>query len=452
MEKVIMTASGTRAIIGENFTPQLAVTIAVAFGNWVSGGVVVVGTDTRTSHAMVKSAVISGLMATGVTVIDIGQVPTPTVQHAIRDHGADGGIVVTASHNPIQWNGLKLMNKTGSFLTASEFDSFMDQYRKETPQLSSWDKIGKITLDHRAIFRHIDRIVANFDISKIRNAGLRVLVDVNAGAGAVATPILLDRLGVSYTILNEAPDGRFAHNPEPVAENLTELITVMGKYCGTPEAYDVGFAQDADADRLVVVDENGRFIGEDYSLGLCVDYLLTDSPPGPVVVNLSTSQVIGHIAARHNCSIIYTKIGESHVTAGIRAHQAVVGGEGNGGVIYPKIGWGRDSLVGIVVVLMGLANRQQTVSQWVSRFPQWTMIRHKVAVKSQAEVNQWIESARGVYPDAIENTLDGLKLSWAHAWMHIRPSNTEPIIRLFVEAPTETEAREILNRVLPAPV
>lgn len=444
MADLIMSMSGVRGIVGENLHPEIALKMGMAFGCALGKGPIIVGGDTRTSHLMVKHAVISGLMSVGTDVIDIGKVPTPTVQQMIRHYAAQGGMVITASHNPIQWNGIKLMNSSGSFLEQDQYDQFMEIYNGGQFKLEAWDAQGTLKVDPTALDIHIQHILDNFDVSDIRKANLKVLIDANNGTGALADPLLLQKLGVQYLILNNEPNGHFAHDPEPLKRNLKEIMAALEN-----GNYDIGFVQDADADRLVILDEKGRFIGEDYSLGLCVDYILSEQaqPNATVVVNLSTSKVIEHIANRHQAKVVYTKIGESHVTKGIKSNKAVVGGEGNGGVIYPKIGWGRDSLVGIVAALKFLAKTKRSVSQLVDKYPKYIMRREKITVSSQTEVQDILDKISAQFPGVPTDTQDGIKFLFPNAWVHARPSNTEPIVRIFIEAPTESEAKALFDRV-----
>ncbi len=440
---LIMSMSGTRGVVGGSMTPAVALETGLALGTYLTGGTVVVGGDTRTSHDTYKSAVISGLLATGCTVIDIGRVTTPTVQQMIGRFNAAAGIVVTASHNPSIWNGLKVMNGLGSFMSPAEYTQFEAVFRSKNWQLKDWQSQGELIVDPSAIQAHVDLVLSKIRWDHIQKSGLRVLVDANHGAGAVADPVLLQALGVDATILNAEPNGRFAHDPEPLEKNLDHIKSVMAG-----GGYDIGFVQDADADRLVILDETGRFIGEDYSLAFCVDHILSleqaDSPT--VVVNLSTSQVIADVASRYNATVVYTKIGESHVTQGIKSAKAVVGGEGNGGVIYPKVGWGRDSLVGMVVALSHLATTKQTVSQIVAGYPRYTMLRDKVSVMSQADIQSAIEAIESRFPGFPVNREDGVKITLPNGWVHVRPSNTEPIVRLFVEADSPENAADIMSK------
>ena len=283
MNSLIMSMSGTRGVVGGTLTPQIALNTGLAFGSLWKTGTVVVGGDTRTSHDTYKSAVIAGLLAAGVDGVDIGRVPTPTVQQMIHRFNAVAGVVVTASHNPVIWNGLKLMNGSGSFLDDAEYAQFKTIYDTQTWTVGGWDSQGKLSVDPTAMESHVDKILQLIDCSAIRNAGLRVVIDANHGAGAVSDSVLLDRLGVKYDILNAEPTGRFAHDPEPLEKNLSQIKETLAA-----GGYDIGFVQDADADRLVILDEKGRFIGEDYSLAFCVDHILAiEKEVSPtVVVNL----------------------------------------------------------------------------------------------------------------------------------------------------------------------
>jgi len=444
MKPIIMTLSGTRGIIGENFHPQIALQTGMAFGQFVKKGTVIVGGDTRTSHDMIKNAVISGLLSVGIDCVDIGRVPTPTVQQLIRHYKAQGGIVITASHNPVIWNGIKLMDSTGSFLDSMAYGEFSSLYEGQSYMISSWDRVGRLTQEPHALDIHIDRILSILDPEPIRKARLKALVDPNNGTGGIADPLLFKRLNVEYELLNEEPHGWFTHNPEPLEQNVSVLIQKM-----KAGNYDIGFAQDADADRLIIIDEKGRFIGEDYSLAFCVDYILSQefASKKKVVVNLSTSSVLEWIGKKHHADIFYTKIGESYVTQEIKSQQAHVGGEGNGGVIFPKVGWGRDSLVGMTVALSYLAQSQKSVSQIVGNYPQLTMIREKMELSSQEEIPRILENVEKSFSHGKVNKMDGVKIVFSDSWAHVRPSNTEPIIRIFIEAPTREAANALMDQV-----
>ncbi len=442
--KLIISASGVRGIVGPDFDPEFALSIGKAFGAYLKTGSVIIGSDSRRSGMIYKSAVISGLLMAGIDVLDIGIVPTPTCQQLIGHYDCQGAVVITASHNPAEWNGIKLMNAQGSFLTQEEFEVFNQVLSDSNFTYHSWDKVGKYRVIETALDTHIDHIMAQLDCSPIQNSGLRVLIDPNNGAACEANQKLLSRLGVQFDLLNGDPTLPFSHNPEPLEKNVSQIKEAL-----SAGEYDIGFVQDADADRLVILDENGRFIGEDYSLGFCIDHVLRseNATEETIVVNLSTSQLIHDIAARYQSKIHYTKIGETHVTQGLRDHQAIVGGEGNGGVIYPKIGWGRDSLTGITLALLHLATTQKTVSEIVSTYPSYVMIRDKISLNSREEVLPLLESLKTQFKDKEQDHQDGVKVYLDSAWIHARPSNTEPIARIFIEAKTQEIAEDLLKDV-----
>ncbi|RAP29797.1 phosphoglucosamine mutase [Candidatus Marinamargulisbacteria bacterium SCGC AG-343-D04] len=447
MSSLMVSPSGIRGLVGESLTPELALNVGKSVGMILGKGPIICGGDTRVSYDCIFNAVISGLLAVGTDVISIGKVPTPTVQQAIRKHGAKGGIVVTASHNPIMWNGLKIMNETGSFLDSDQYKNFITHFESSSFDYKSWDKLGVLTEDTEALSDHIDLILEKIDVSAIRESGLKVLIDANNGAGAIANPLLLDQLGIEYKILNREPNGHFAHDPEPLKKNLGQIISTLES-----GQYDIGFVQDADADRLVILDETGRFIGEDYSLGLCIDYVLqyekNKNKRNDIVVNLSTSKVIEDIAGLYGGTMHYTQIGEPNVTAKIKEVDAVIGGEGNGGVIYPEIGWGRDSLVGIVLALNYLAKSKKSVSTIVSGYPRYKMFREKLAVNNREDIPVFLNKVESSFNDFSINKEDGVKVSFPTGWVHVRPSNTEPIIRIFIEEQSEERGSKLLSQVL----
>lgn len=449
MEQLVLSISGTRGVVGSTLTPELALKTGKAFGAYLGKGPVIIGCDTRTSGDMLKAAVVAGLTSVGIDIIDIGIVPTPTVQQAILHHKANGGIVITASHNPQIWNGIKLMSSEGSFLNEAQYAEYNTFYAKpDTAKLSDWQTVGKVTVDTTAIDVHIDRVLSVIDPEPIRKSGLKVLIDPNNGTGCVANPKLFARLGVQYDMLHAEPTGIFSHSPEPLKENVSAIMERMKQ-----GGYDIGFIQDADADRLVVLAEDGTFIGEDNSLGISIDHILQidPTPNKTVVVNLSTSNVIKDIADRYGATLYYTKIGEANVTEKMKAINATVGGEGNGGVMYPAIGWGRDSLAGMTIALHYLATSKKKVSDIVATFPKYVMLRDKIQLTSRDQVGTLLESAKKAFPTTPADELDGLKFMMGDRWLHIRPSNTEPIVRVFIEAP-DMAAAEALKAQLMAQV
>ncbi len=447
MTSLMVSSSGIRGVVGSSLTPDIALSVGASFGTLIGKGPVILGGDTRVSYDCITASVVAGLLSVGTDVIQIGKVPTPTVQQLIKMHNAKGGLVITASHNPIIWNGIKLMNESGSFLSDAQYNQFISTYESKSYSFKPYNELGELSNDPMALEKHIDLILSKIDISAIKNSGINVLIDANNGTGALADPILLDQLGINYTIINNVPDGNFSHDPEPLEKNLTQIKNELAK-----GSYDIGFVQDADADRLVILDETGRFIGEDYSLALCVDYVLSyekkNEPIKNVVVNLSTSNVITDIVKQKQGRIHQTKIGEPNVTAKIKEINAIVGGEGNGGVIYPEVGWGRDSLVGIVLALNYLAKTKRSVSEIVNSYPRYTMLREKLQVSHKSDIPELLTKIKDYYANYSLNQDDGIKVMMDTGWIHVRPSNTEPIIRIFIEQATQEKAESLLKDVL----
>tara|TARA_B100000427_G_scaffold205388_1_gene170965 strand:- start:346 stop:1686 length:1341 start_codon:yes stop_codon:yes gene_type:complete len=443
----MISPSGIRGVVGSSLTPEIALSVGASYGSTIGKGPVILGGDTRISYDSIMASVLSGLLSVGTDVIQIGKVPTPTVQQLIKFHHAKGGIVITASHNPIMWNGIKLMNETGSFLSDTQYDEFINIYNNQSYTFKPYDQLGSLSQDTDALEKHVNLILDKIDVSAIKNSKLKVLIDTNNGTGALANPILLEKLGITYKILNDKADGNFSHDPEPLEKNLDQIKDELKQ-----GDYDIGFVQDADADRLVILDENGHFIGEDYSLAMCIDYVLTyeknTAVNKDVVVNLSTSNVISDIVKEKNGVIHQTKIGEPNVTAKIKELNAIVGGEGNGGVIYPEVGWGRDSLVGIVLALNYLAKSNRPVSSIVSTYPNYVMLREKLTVSDTNDIPKLLSKIKNKYASFSQNQDDGVKVFLDSGWIHVRPSNTEPIIRIFIEQATQDKAKRILEDVL----
>lgn len=460
MGSLKISISGARGIIGESLTPELAIDLSAAFGSYVKGGKIILGYDTRVSGPMLKHAVVAGLMSCGCEIIDIGVVPTPTVQIMVRELDAAGGVIITASHNPIMWNGLKFVRHDGIFLNEDQAQVFLgiaearkNDYKKsgdyETTikegsiDYVSYDKLGSIKSDLSASAEHMKKVFDQVNVDKIRQAKFKVAIDTCNGAGCHILPLLLKSLGCEVTAINDEANGLFAHNPEPVAANLEQLSILMKS-----GSYDIGFAVDADADRLAIVDETGRPIGEDYTLTLVTDYLLSQkSEGGMVVTNLSTTMAIDKVAQKYNAKVIRTKIGEVNVSEILKSKNATVGGEGNGGVMVPAIGFGRDTLAGIAFVLELMADKAKKVSSIVADMPPYKMVKDKVGFSSPEVLTEGLIKMKKKYANAEINELDGVKVSFENSWLHVRASNTEPIVRLIAEAPTEEEALALIAEV-----
>jgi len=399
-----------------------------------------VGRDTRTSGEMVRQAVIAGLLSSGCRVVDLEVCPVPTVQLAVRHRRAQGGIAITASHNPAEWNALKFIGSDGLFLGAGTARELLDIYHQ-----GEYVKVAGA--DMRSVERMTDgldlHLKAILDAVGPLPAGprrLRVALDACNGAGALIAPRLLDALGVDVVPINITPDGLFPRAAEPLPENLGALCdAVRAHHC------DIGFAQDMDADRLAVVSELGEPIGEDYTLVLATWYVL-GRQPGPVVANLSTTAALDEVARRFNCPIVRTKIGEANVTERMRAERAVIGGEGNGGVIYPSINFARDSQVGMALILHLLTGSGKTVSELMAELPRFCMVKEKLTCPSN-KIPDVLRMVKREYAEMPMDIRDGVKVMLPNGWFHVRGSNTEPIVRVVAEAPTEAEARQVVQDV-----
>jgi phosphomannomutase len=448
-DTLMISVSGMRGHVGTDLTPELVARHAAALGAWVRSGatgggrpVVVLGRDARTSGPMFAHAAAAGLMSVGVDVLDLGVVPTPTVQLAVEHHHAGAGLILTASHNPIEWNALKFVGPDGIFLDAAAGER-VRALAEQGPPRAGWDGIGEMREDPQAVTRHLEAILRLpvIDVAGIRRRQFHVALDCVRGAGAVAILPLLERLGCKVSGINLEADGRFPRPPEPVPENLVELGRLVRE-----SGADLGLAVDPDVDRLAVVDESGRAIGEDYTLAFAVRAVLDGrSKPATrptVVVNLSTSLVVEDAARAVGATLLRAPVGEANVARAIRDRGAVIGGEGNGGVMYPALHIGRDAPLGVALILHLLATSGVTVSGLVEASPRYTIVKAKGPRSSQ--LGPLYERLRRRFADATADDRDGLRLSWADRWLHIRPSGTEPIVRLIAEAPTPSEAEALV--------
>ncbi len=439
----MVSSSGLRGIVGEHLNSNTIEPFIRSFLSWCPKGKIVIGGDTRTSHEALTSLIASICQLCGRDVVYIGKVPTPTVQQMVRHYLAAGGLAITASHNPVEWNGIKMIDSSGSFLSKPAFDEFNHMYQTKTMvNYGAWDEQGGWFKENGALEKHIELIDHVMPLKNIKP--FKILIDVNHGAAAIADKVLFQQINADVDYLYDSPDGKFSHSPEPLVGNLKALCEKMKS-----GNYDIGFAQDPDADRLVIIDENGRFIGEDYSLAFCMDYFLStiDDDKKSIVVNLSTSKIIEFIAKKYNAKLHQTKIGEPNVTAKMKEIKAVIGGEGNGGIICPAIGWGRDSLTGIVLALMHLTVAKQTVSEIIATYPKYIMVRDKQPLESSSSIKTKLSMVEDHYISENINVEDGVKVSFDTSWVHIRPSNTEPIIRIFAEAPSEKEALKLVEDI-----
>jgi phosphomannomutase len=451
-ETLMISVSGMRGHVGTDLTPELVARHAAALGAWVRLAAagrtsgprpsVVLGRDARTSGPMFARAAAAGLMSVGVDVIEVGVVPTPMVQLAVEHHQAGAGLILTASHNPIEWNALKFVGPDGIFLDA-EAGARVRALAEEGPPRMGWDGLGEVRQDGDAVARHLDAVLALpvIDVTAIRSRGFKVALDCVRGAGSVAMLPLLERLGCRVSGINLEADGRFPRPPEPVPENLGELARLVRE-----SGADIGFAVDPDVDRLALVDEPGREFGEYYTVALGVGGVwrapTMAAPPPTVVVNLSTSLVVEDAARAEGARFLRTPVGEANVARAIREAGAVIGGEGNGGVMYPALHIGRDAPLGVALILHLLATTRSTVSQQVAGSPRYTIVKAKGP--RGPELRPLYDRLRQRFADAEADERDGLRLSWGDRWLHIRPSGTEPIVRLIAEAPSPAEAEALV--------
>jgi phosphoglucosamine mutase len=432
-----ISISGVRGVVGESLTPQLLVGFAQAFGCYVDGGVVLVGRDTRQTGEMVRTAVVGGLLATGCYVIDLGIVPVSTALLSVKQLQADGAIVVTASHNPAEWNALKFAGPQGVFLNSYQAAELLDVYHQGEFRLAPVGEMSEVEADDGAAERHIGTLLEHTDVAAIRSRRPKVVVDCCNGAGSVMSERLLRELGCEVAMIHDTPDGRFPHPPEPVPEHLGDLSQAVRDHRA-----DIGFAQDADADRLAIVSETGAPIGEEFTLAFACD-TVTWRQPGTIVTNISTSRMIDEVAAANGCMVIRTKVGEINVVERMMREGAVAGGEGNGGVVYPQVHPCRDSMAGMCLVLEGLA-RHQTVSAWTQRFRPSGIHKTKIDCPS-TRVQRALAAVRRHYADQELDLTEGVKIVWpaTGSWLHVRPSNTEPVVRVIAEADTSAEAQKL---------
>lgn len=458
-----ISISGVRGVVGDSLTPAMLVRFAEAFGTYVGSGAVVVGRDTRTSGEMVRQAVHAGLLSSGCRVIDLDICPVPTVQLAVRHARAHGGIAITASHNPAEWNALKFVGADGLFLDAGQARELLDIYHQGEYVKVAGTEMRGVERMTNGLDLHIKAILDAVGPLPAGQRRLRVALDSCNGAGALIAPRLLESLGVDVVPINVTPNGLFPREAEPLPENLGTLCeAVVANHC------DVGFAQDMDADRLAVVSERGEPIGEDYTLVLAVWYVLqlSEKGPGPfsgdraemgpgsfsagaksvVVANLATTLALDDLAARFGSRVVRSKIGEANVTDRMKIEKAVIGGEGNGGVIYPRINFARDSQVGMALILHLLAGSGRTVSSLMADLPHYSMVKEKLTCPSN-KIPEVLRAIRTDFGHLPIDARDGIKVTLADGWFLVRGSNTEPIIRVVAEAGSETAVRRIIDDV-----
>lgn len=443
----ILSISGLRGVIGNGLEPDYVMRFAAALGAMTGGGTIVLARDGRSTGPMVKHAVLAGLLATGCRVLDADIASTPTCGVLVDHLKADGGLQITASHNPAQWNGLKPFSSAGGIFNAEQGSRLIEILDTGGIDYVGYDRLGTVEPLDDPSAPHRERVLKLVDVAAIRARRFKVVLDCNHGSGGVLGPRLLEELGCEVEVLGGKPDGQFEHTPEPIAKNLDGLCTAVRE-----RGADVGFAQDPDADRLAIVDNNGRYIGEELTLALCADDRLAREP-GPLVVNGSTSRVNADIAAKYGCDFHRTYVGEAHVVATMRTVGAVLGGEGNGGVIEPRVGYVRDSFVSMAYILDGLTSRGGAISDWADSLPAYFIVKDKLTcLRERVEVA--CAALTAAFPDAAATTGDGLRLDWDDRWVQVRASNTEPIIRVIAETTSLKTAndlcREAVERVTAA--
>ena len=437
---LIISVSGIRGIVGESLMPAAALAFASALADHTEGGKIVLSRDGRPSGIMLRHAILAGLTAAGCGVHDIGIAPTPTVGLAVRQLHAAGGIQITASHNPAPWNGLKLFGPDGRVLSAAEGRKVQACFESGAGRRVPWDALGTVQDYPNAEEIHCDRILELIDVPRIRAAGLRAFLDGNGGAGGPLGRRLLQALQVETTCCGCVADGLFLHEPEPTAENLRDICPLVVTHRG-----DIGFALDPDSDRLALIDETGRYIGEELTLALAVAFRLRRER-GPIVINMSTSRVSEDIAAKHGCVCHRSAVGEANVADKMLQVGAILGGEGNGGVLDPRVGLVRDPFIGMGLVLNLMAETGRKLSELVAELPVYHIVKDKYTLPRE-RLPELFAALTKRWPEAAVNRLDGLRLDWPDRWLHVRPSNTEPIVRVIAEAPREADAAELCQIV-----
>lgn len=450
---LIKSISGIRGTIGGNagdgLTPIDIVKFTAAYGSWVINRTqnkkIVLGRDARISGEMVNHLVIGTLQGLGIEVIDLGLSTTPTVEVAVPLEKAGGGIILTASHNPKQWNALKLLNEKGEFISDSDGKEVLAMAENSDFEFADVDHLGKVTIDDSYLQKHIDLILALplVDVEAIKKANFKIAIDCVNSTGGIFLPALLKALGVNtiYELYVE-PNGHFPHNPEPLPENLTEISKLV-----QTKGADLGIVVDPDVDRLCFVNEDGSMFGEEYTLVAVADYILKNTP-GNTVSNLSSTRALRDVTVKAGGQYNAAAVGEVNVVNQMKATNAIIGGEGNGGIIYPELHYGRDALVGIALFLTHLAKTGTTISRLRSTYPAYHISKNKITLTPEMDIDALLIKVQEKYANEQCSTIDGLKIDFANEWVHLRRSNTEPIIRIYSEAENETVAESLANKII----
>jgi len=451
---LIKSISGIRGTIGgapqENLTPLDAVKFSAAYGTWLKSQhpntriKVVVGRDARPSGPMIQSLVCQTLVGMGIDIVDLGLSTTPTVEIAVPMESAHGGIILTASHNPKEWNALKLLNHRGEFIDAAAGAQILAWVEQEAFVFNEVDDLGTITADNTYMNKHIDSVLALelVDAATIQKAGFKVVVDGVHSSGGVFIPALLERLGVEVITLYGEPTGQFPHNPEPLAQHLGVIMSEV-----VAQKADLGIVVDPDVDRLAFISEDGSMFGEEYTLVACADYVLSKTP-GATCSNLSSTRALRDVTQKHQGVYVSAAVGEVNVVEAMKKNHVVIGGEGNGGIIYPASHYGRDALVGTALFLMLLAERKTTVSELRKQYPAYFMSKEKIVLDPKVDVDRLLVAMEQHYPNDQKSTIDGLKIDLEDGWIHMRKSNTEPIVRIYTEAFTQDQADALAQQAM----
>lgn len=442
MSKLMASVSGVRGIYGDSLTALSALTYAAHFGIYTGRGKVIVGRDSRVTGIAMLQAVTAGLISVGCDVIDLGIVATPSLLLAVKNNGVSGGICITASHNPPEWNAMKFIDSNGMFLFPDASAKFLESVNNEIAW-SNWQSIGKISYDNTATEKHIQKVLSipYLDIEKIRKRAFKVVIDTVNGAGGLIAPLLLEQLGCEVIRINDEPNGFFAHPAEPLNCNLKQLEEEVRN-----TGADIGFATDPDVDRLSIVSEQGECIGEELSVAFAESFVLAKKK-GDIVVNLSSSLISEYVAKQYGVSVLRTRIGEINVSKKMLEINSPIGGEGNGGIICPDVQYTRDAIAGIALILGYLAEKVQTVSQIVQTFPKYFMFKHKIETVS-SKIDAIMSNAIFVFEGMEVDTQDGVKAIGDNFWVHVRKSGTEPIIRIYVESDSPTKSIDICKKTI----
>jgi phosphomannomutase len=442
---LMISVSGIRGIFGSHLTPQNLVSFSAAYGTWLNGGTVIVGRDSRVTGQICENIVSATLQSTGCNVIIAGIVPTPTVAMGVLKHKAAGGIILTASHNPAEWNAIKMLNSKSEFLDSEQGKEVLEIARQNKFNFRKYDQIGSVSTDDELIDTHIDKILElpYIDVELIASRRFRIAVDAVNGAGSIAIPRLLERLGCEVHKLYCVPDGIFPHNPEPLPEHLGEICEFVVK-----NKCDLGVVTDPDADRLAIVDENGNLFGEEYTQVAAFDFLLSKKK-GDTATNLSSSRAADDITRRYGTVCHRAAVGEINVVKLMQEKGAVISGEGNGGVINPDLHPGRDAPAGIAMLLQLLAERQVTASDYRKSLPDYEMSKQKIQLADLGlEADDLLKKVADAFAGNNLNITDGVKIDFDEGWVHFRKSNTEPIVRVYSEASTKQQAEKLAEKVI----